>query len=87
MKLYDMGIGVALLVAALLFSAHTLGKQYSPQYNVQLEKVKGHTQPYTDKAKAAYDDAVAKALEFEAKYVNPYRTPDDGIDNPIWEPN
>ncbi len=86
MKLFDMGIGAALIIAALLFGAHTVGKQYLPQYSAAVDSVKVKVQPYTDKAKAVYDDAVAAIEEFEMDYIDPYRTPTDGIDNPVWQP-
>ena len=87
MKLYDPTLIIALMVAAIFFGAHTVGKQYSPQYSEHVDRVKVHVQPYTDKAKEVYEDAKAKVLEFERVYVDPYRTPEDGIDNPVWDAN
>ncbi len=66
MKLFDGGLTVILVVAALL-AANYAGKKYSPQY------------------KAGYDRVVAKVVAFEKKYVDPYRTPEDGIDDPVFE--
>ena len=74
MILRDMGATV--LVVGLLFAAHIAGKTYSPEYAAGYANVKaavtGAVGPYLDKA--------------ERDYVDPYRTPTDGIDDPVWQP-
>ena len=73
MILRDMGATV--LIIGLLLGGHFLAKNYSPEYAAAYQNVKAKAQPYFDKAK-----------QFETDYIDPYRTPTDGIDNPVWQP-
>jgi hypothetical protein len=40
---------------------------------------------YSPAFNSGYNKAIGGASEFNRKYVDPYRTPQDGIDHPQWQ--